>query len=88
MPHGVAAVRGSQAEAVPLIEATLEQAAAAGQGGAVTWAHWVAAILDNGLGRYQEAWPRPSKPPGTSWCIFRCAGIPRRRFGHYSSSLI
>ena len=51
----LAAFRGSQAEAVPLIEATLEQAAAAGQGAAVTWAHWVAAILYNGLGRYQEA---------------------------------
>jgi DNA-binding CsgD family transcriptional regulator len=51
----LAAFRGSQAEAVPLIEATLEQAAAAGQGAAVTWAHWVAAILHNGLGRYQEA---------------------------------
>jgi DNA-binding CsgD family transcriptional regulator len=51
----LAAARGSQAEAVPLIEATLEQAAAAGQGAAVTWAHWVAAILYNGLGRYQEA---------------------------------
>jgi DNA-binding CsgD family transcriptional regulator len=51
----LAAFRGSQAEAVPLIEATLEQAAAAGQGAAVTWAHWVAAILYNGLGRYPEA---------------------------------
>jgi DNA-binding CsgD family transcriptional regulator len=51
----LAAFRGSQAEAVPLIEATLEQAAAAGQGAAVTWADWVAAILYNGLGRYHEA---------------------------------
>ncbi len=51
----LAAFRGSQAEAVPLIEATLEQAAAVGQGAAVTWAHWVAAVLHNGLGRYQEA---------------------------------
>ena len=51
----LAAFRGSQAEAVPLIEATLEQAEAAGQGAAVTWAHWVAAILHNGLGRYAEA---------------------------------
>jgi DNA-binding CsgD family transcriptional regulator len=51
----LAALRGSQAEAVPLIEATLEQAAAAGQGAAVTWAHWIAAILHNGLGRYSEA---------------------------------
>jgi DNA-binding CsgD family transcriptional regulator len=51
----LAAFRGTKAEAVPLIEATLEQAAAAGQGAAVTWAHWVAAILHNSLGRYQEA---------------------------------
>jgi DNA-binding CsgD family transcriptional regulator len=51
----LAAFRGSQAEAVRLIEATLEQATAVGQGAAVTWALWVAAVLHNGLGRYQEA---------------------------------
>jgi hypothetical protein len=51
----LAAIRGSQAEAVPLIEATLEQAAAVGQGAAATWAHWVASILYNGLGRYADA---------------------------------
>ena len=49
------AFRGSKAEAVPLIEATLEQAASVGQGAAVTWAYWVTAVLHNGLGRYQEA---------------------------------
>jgi DNA-binding CsgD family transcriptional regulator len=51
----LAAFRGSQAEVVSLIEATLEQAAAVGQGAAVTWAHWGAAVLHNGLGHYQEA---------------------------------
>jgi DNA-binding CsgD family transcriptional regulator len=51
----LAAFRGSRTEASPLIEATLEQAAATGQGAAVTWAHWVAAVLYNGVGRYQEA---------------------------------
>ena len=51
----LSAFRGSQAEAVPLIEATLEHAAAAGQGAAETWAHWVAAVLYNGLGRYADA---------------------------------
>jgi DNA-binding CsgD family transcriptional regulator len=51
----LAAFRGSRAEAVPLIEATLEQATSMGQGAAVTWAHWVTAVLHNGLGRYQEA---------------------------------
>jgi DNA-binding CsgD family transcriptional regulator len=51
----LAAFRGREAEAAPLIQATLEQAAAGGQGGGVTWAHWAAAVLCNGLGRYQEA---------------------------------
>src|SRR4029077_1258092 len=51
----LAALRGSRAEASPLIEATLEQARALGQGAAVTWAHWVAAVLYNGVGHYQEA---------------------------------
>jgi ATP/maltotriose-dependent transcriptional regulator MalT len=48
--------RGREAEAAPLIQSTIEEAATAGgQGLAVTWAHRVAAILCNGLGRYQEA---------------------------------
>ena len=51
----LAAFRGSQAEAVRLLEAILEQAASVGQGAAVTWAYWVTAVLHNGLGRYQEA---------------------------------
>jgi DNA-binding CsgD family transcriptional regulator len=51
----LAAFRGREAEAAPLIQATLEQAAAGGQGGTVPGAHWVAAVLHNGLGRYEEA---------------------------------
>jgi DNA-binding CsgD family transcriptional regulator len=51
----LAAFRGREAEAAPLIQATLEQAAAGGQGGTVEGAHWVAAVLCNGLGRYEEA---------------------------------
>src|SRR5260370_26985692 len=51
----LASLRGDQAEAAPLIEATIAQAAAGGQGIAVACAHWVAAILANGLGRYDEA---------------------------------
>jgi tetratricopeptide (TPR) repeat protein len=47
--------RGSEAEAAPLIQSTLEEAAAGGQGAAVTWAHRAAAILYNGLSRHQEA---------------------------------
>src|SRR5208282_785798 len=42
-------------EVSPLIEATIAEAAAGGQGIAVTYAHWAAAILYNGLGRHEEA---------------------------------
>jgi DNA-binding CsgD family transcriptional regulator len=51
----MASLRGSEAEAAPLIQATIEQAAARRQGVAVTYAHRAAAILYNGLSRYQEA---------------------------------
>jgi DNA-binding CsgD family transcriptional regulator/tetratricopeptide (TPR) repeat protein len=51
----LAAVRGDQAEAVPLVEATIAEATAGGQGIAVAYAQWTAAILYNGLGRYADA---------------------------------
>jgi ATP/maltotriose-dependent transcriptional regulator MalT len=51
----LACFRGREAEAVPLIEATMAEAAAGGQGIAVAYAQWVAAILGNGLGRYDQA---------------------------------
>ena len=51
----LASLRGDQAEAIPLIEATIAEATAGGQGLAVTYARWTAAILYNGLGRYDEA---------------------------------
>ena len=51
----LASLRGSETEAVPLIEGTIAEATAGGQGIAVTYAHWVAAILFNGLGRYADA---------------------------------
>jgi DNA-binding CsgD family transcriptional regulator len=51
----LASLRGNQAEAAALIEATLAGAAEAGQGIAVAYANWVAAILANGQGRYEAA---------------------------------
>jgi DNA-binding CsgD family transcriptional regulator len=51
----LASLRGNHAEATELIEVTVAEAAASGQGMAVTYAHWAAAILGNGLGRYAEA---------------------------------
>jgi DNA-binding CsgD family transcriptional regulator len=48
-------LQGSQAEAAPMIEAIKAGTPAGGQGAAVTYAQWAAAILANGLGRYAEA---------------------------------
>ena len=47
------ALQGTEAEASALISQTIEQAG--GQGIAATNAHWAAAVLYNGLGRYEEA---------------------------------
>jgi ATP/maltotriose-dependent transcriptional regulator MalT len=46
---------GKEAEATALIAATIEQATAQGQGLAVRVAQWAAAVLYNGLGRYDAA---------------------------------
>jgi DNA-binding CsgD family transcriptional regulator len=49
----LAALRGREAEAA----AAIEQAAAGGHGLAASYAHWAAAVLYNGLARYEEATP-------------------------------
>ena len=51
----LASLRGRQADAAELIEGTIAEATAGGQGIAVAYAHWAAAILANGLGRYADA---------------------------------
>jgi DNA-binding CsgD family transcriptional regulator len=51
----LAALRGRESEAAPLIEATFAAATAGGQGIAVSWTRWVTAVLCNGLGRYADA---------------------------------
>ena len=51
----LAGFRGAEAEAAPLIEAVITAARAAGQGLGVQFSHWAAAVLYNGLGRYETA---------------------------------
>jgi DNA-binding CsgD family transcriptional regulator len=51
----LAAFSGREADASELIESTIKGATAGGQGVGVQYARWVAAILFNGLGRYEEA---------------------------------
>jgi DNA-binding CsgD family transcriptional regulator/tetratricopeptide (TPR) repeat protein len=50
----LAALRG-QSDAAPLIESTIREATAGGQGLGIQWAEWAGAIYLNGLGRYEEA---------------------------------
>jgi DNA-binding CsgD family transcriptional regulator len=49
------ALQGREAEATPLIEATIQLGTAGGQGIAVMVAYWAAAVLNNGLARYEKA---------------------------------
>jgi DNA-binding CsgD family transcriptional regulator len=51
----LAALRGREAEARTSIDATIASATGGGQGVAIQSACWVAAVLYNGLGRYEEA---------------------------------
>ena len=52
---GLAAFRGTEAEASALIEATTTDAIQRGEGIGLSVAEWAGAVLNNGLGRYQEA---------------------------------
>jgi DNA-binding NarL/FixJ family response regulator len=57
-PYGgmlLAALRGREDEAGALIDATIKDATAGGEGLAVQYAQWTSAILYNGLGRYENA---------------------------------
>ena len=54
-PLALAAWRGREAEASKLIEAIVKDAVSRGEGLGVTVTQWARAVLDNGLGRYQDA---------------------------------
>ena len=57
-PYGatcLAALRGREEEAAPLVKSCLDDAALRGEGIGVNVAHWARAVLCNGLGRYAEA---------------------------------
>ena len=51
----LAAFRGNQAEASPFIEANVSQALHRREGNRLAVATWASAVLNNGLGRYQDA---------------------------------
>jgi DNA-binding CsgD family transcriptional regulator len=72
----LAALRGNQAEFTPLMATAIAAAAAEGQGIAETTAGWNAAILHNGLGRYDEAFAETSKASKRSNVFSSMLGLP------------
>jgi DNA-binding CsgD family transcriptional regulator len=52
---GLAALRGRQAEAAALIDATIREANLRGEGIGIAVAEWANAVLNNGLGSYEKA---------------------------------
>jgi DNA-binding CsgD family transcriptional regulator len=52
---GLAALRGSEAEALDLVESTIKEVTRRGEGVGITFARWADAILHNGLGQYDKA---------------------------------
>jgi DNA-binding CsgD family transcriptional regulator len=52
---GLAAFRGNEAEASPFIEANVSEALHLREGNRLAVATWASAVLNNGLGRYQDA---------------------------------
>ena len=71
------ALRGMEAEATALIEATITRASAGGQGFAVTGALWAAAVLYNGLGRHEQALAAAERACSIpSCCMRRCGRCP------------
>jgi DNA-binding CsgD family transcriptional regulator len=51
----LAALRGREADTLPLIESAIRDAAAGGQGIGVQWAQWVSSIMFNARGSYDRA---------------------------------
>jgi DNA-binding CsgD family transcriptional regulator len=51
----LAALRGRHAEAAGLIDAAIRQASRRGEGIGIVFADWTNAVLNNGLGRYEQA---------------------------------
>jgi len=52
---GIAALRGRQAEAAALIDATIRDVSLRGEGIGIAVAEWANAVLNNGLGSYEKA---------------------------------
>ncbi|HEY2077789.1 MAG TPA: LuxR family transcriptional regulator [Streptosporangiaceae bacterium] len=64
-PYGavsLAVFRGREAQAVHLIQAVTDDVGRRGEGGALSFVQWAAALLCNSLGRYEEALAAAQRP--------------------------
>ena len=64
---GLAALRGRETEAEYLIERTRTEVTRRGEGIGLSVLDWAAAVLYNGLGRYEEACSAALRVAATSW---------------------
>ena len=64
---GLAAFRGTEAEASALIEATTRDATLRGEGIGLSVAEWASAVLNNGLGRYRQAMTTAERASSHDW---------------------
>jgi DNA-binding CsgD family transcriptional regulator len=63
----VAALRGREAEASALIEATLRDVSLRGEGIGITVVEWANAVLSNGLGQYHQALAAAQRAAENPW---------------------
>jgi DNA-binding CsgD family transcriptional regulator len=73
---GLAAFRGAEADAFEVIEATTRDARLRGEGIGLSVAEWASAVLNNGLGHYQDAMAMAEKAASydrnlgaTNWAV-------------------
>jgi DNA-binding CsgD family transcriptional regulator len=64
---GLAALRGDEAEALALIDANTKEASLRGEGTRSSVAAWANAVLNNGLGRYQQALAAAQRASEIHW---------------------
>jgi DNA-binding CsgD family transcriptional regulator len=81
----MAAFRGDQAEASALIEATTREVTLRGEGLGITVAEWANAMLNNGLGHYQQAMTAAQRAtgyqpfvPASNWALVELIGAAAR----------
>jgi DNA-binding CsgD family transcriptional regulator len=68
-PVALAAYRGDQALATELIRSAIADATERGEGLVVSSAYWASAVLDNGLGRYREAFAAAQRASQDRWAL-------------------